>query len=132
MSKKITKQKEDNDGMKVLNIIRTSTKNKEKMYKKVTDDIHSIKETQKKVNQKFEKIDKRLDRVDVNMAGIKQELVSFEERMERVITNSANKLYTRIDPLLTELENARLDHEFSTQKDSEFEVRIEKLEKAAN
>ena len=153
MPKKISKQNEDNDGMKVLNIIRTSTKKKEKMYKKVTDDIRSIKETQKKIDQRFEKtdqrfekidqrfekidqrfekIDQRFDRVDSQIADIKLEFVKFEERMENVISNSANKLYTRIDPLLKELEDKRLDRELSTQKSREIEMRIEKLEKAAN
>lgn len=55
-----------------------------------------------------------------------------EERLKEFITQSNDKLYTRIDPLLSELEDSRLDRELSTEKSSELEKRIEKLEKAVN
>ena len=56
---------------------------------------------------------------------LKDEIIS---EVRDMFTESNSKFYTRIDPLLSELENARLDREVTTEKLENHEKRIKKLE----
>ena len=56
----------------------------------------------------------------------------FEDRLKRelgeTITNAMDKLYTRIDPLLSELEDRRLDRDITTEQIRNLDKRVTKLE----
>ncbi len=52
----------------------------------------------------------------------------FEEKMRILFTENNSVIFTRIDPLLSELEDKRLDREITTQKLEELDARVTKLE----
>ncbi len=59
----------------------------------------------------------------------------FELKVTDIISNAIDKLYTRIDPILSEVVNARVDRDMSTEsiedlrrKTKDHEKRITKLE----
>lgn len=60
---------------------------------------------------------------------------AFERKVKDLITTAMDKLYTRIDPILSEVENARVDRVMSTESienlrrtTRDHEKRITKLE----
>ena len=70
--------------------------------------------------------------LDVKLSLFKDEIIN---EVKDIVTESTSKLYTRIDPLLSELEDRRLDRELSTVQLQEIkgqadnhELRIKKLE----
>ena len=92
----------------------------------------SINFMKKKTNSPVvteEYLDSRLDEFEGVINGRFDE---FEDRIERkvdeTISKSMDKLYTRIDPLLSELENNRLDRDLTTEQLRNLEKRVTKLE----
>ena len=53
------------------------------------------------------------EHLDVKLSFFKEEIIS---EVKDIITESNSRLYTRIDPLLSELENTRLDRELGTEQ----------------
>ena len=131
MPKKEPKQKSDNVPT-VLQIMRDSTKRKEKMYRKVTDNIALIKKSQTTNEAKLNRFDDKFDRIEMGLANLKLEISEVEKGLTDRFTKFTNKLFTKIDPLLIEIENGRVDRELTTQRFVDLEKRIETLEKAAN
>ena len=64
---------------------------------------------------------------------LNQRFDEFEDRLERKIgesiTDAMDKFYTRIDPILAEVENARIDRELTSEQLNDHEKRIKKLER---
>lgn len=54
----------------------------------------------------------------------------FEEKMKSFIVENNSAIFSRIDPLLSELENSRIDREYTTEKLEDHEARIKKLEQS--
>jgi polyhydroxyalkanoate synthesis regulator phasin len=56
----------------------------------------------------------------------------FEDKIMREVkdmfTQNFSRFYSRIDPLLSELEDRRLDRDFGTEQIANLEVRVTKLE----
>lgn len=65
-------------------------------------------------------------------AEMRSEFVGFKDEIRReikeTITSVMDKFYSRIDPLLREVEDAREDREITTAKLTNHERRIKKLE----
>lgn len=124
-----------NSRSELLKVIQDSTNRKEKMHKKVINDLATLEKTQKEfgesVNKKLSELASK-DDLDARTVSLFDRLTKIEELFDKKFTVFSDKLYTRIDSLLAELENIRLDREFSTQKLTELENRVKTLEKAVN
>jgi polyhydroxyalkanoate synthesis regulator phasin len=63
--------------------------------------------------------------LDIRLSLFKDQIV---DEVRDLISESNSKLYTRIDPLLTELEDRRLDRELTTEQISSLDKRVTALE----
>ena len=63
--------------------------------------------------------------LDVKLSFFKEEIIG---EVKDIIRESNSSLYTRIDPLLSELENNRLDRELTTEQLRNLDKRVTKLE----
>jgi BMFP domain-containing protein YqiC len=79
------------------------------------------------VTEKY--LDARFDEFKTDMQG---EFTTFREEIRtevrETISAAMSKLYTRIDPLLVELEDRRLDREITTEQLRNLDKRVTKLE----
>jgi hypothetical protein len=66
------------------------------------------------------------------VAEIAVSIKESEDNLSQRFTEFSDKMYARNDPILAEVENARIDRVLSTQKDVELEDRIESLEQKIN
>lgn len=64
--------------------------------------------------------------LDVKLALFRDEIIG---EVKDMFTESNSKLYSRIDPILSEIENSRIDRELTTEKLEDHEKRIKKLER---
>ena len=78
-----------------------------------------------------ETLDSRLteleDRLDVKLAMQKD---GITREVRDIITENNSAIFTRIDPILSEVENARIDRELGTEQLRKLEKRVEKLERS--
>ncbi len=63
--------------------------------------------------------------LDIKLAFLKGEMLT---ELKDFITENTSKLYTRIDPLLSELEDRRDDRALTTEQIARLDVRVAKLE----
>lgn len=54
------------------------------------------------------------------------------DNLDKKLTEFSDKMFTRIDPILAEVENARIDRELTTEKFQKLEKRVDKIEKIIN
>lgn len=64
--------------------------------------------------------------------GLRGEFAAFREEIrieiKETVTSAMDKLYTRIDPILAEVKNARIDRELTSDRLEDHKKRIKKLE----
>ena|SRR3989344_4095085 len=90
----------------------------------------------KKMDERFGAYDKKMDeRFDNYEVRIDLKLDSFKREVEDSIQKGIDRVLTRIDPILAEVENAKIDRDLSTEqmeqvkrKVKDHEKRITKLE----
>lgn len=87
----------------------------------------------KQIDARFGDFNKQVDaRFGDFRAELNGKFTEFEYRIQRgvdeAISKAMDKLYTRIDPLLSEIENNRIDSEMTTDKLEDHERRLQKLE----
>lgn len=75
------------------------------------------------LNQRFEEFEARIDGRFEEFEG------RLDRKIDTSITDAMDKFYTRIDPILAEIENVRIDRELTTEKLNDHEKRIKKLER---
>jgi hypothetical protein len=78
-------------------------------------------------------LDKKLDELEGRISRrVNSQFVDFEEKVGRKIedsiTNAMGKFYERVDTILAQVENARIDREMTTQKLEDLDKRVTKLE----
>lgn len=64
--------------------------------------------------------------LDIRFTLFKDDIL---REVKDMFAESISKLYSRIDPILAEIENHRIDREFTTEKLEDHEKRIKKIER---
>lgn len=100
------------------------------MKKKTTDNLVTEGYLDKKLAVQEKHLDKKLavqeEYIDVKLSLQKDEILGAVKDM---FTESNSKLYTRIDPLLAEIDDNRVDRAITTEKLENHEKRLKKLER---
>ena len=121
---------------------KTNEKQDEKLIDKYLNEIkHQFKILDEKIKQtessiKYEVLKEamhtRKDLERTLTAEMRVVVRESEERLDIKLTKFADKMYSRIDPILAEVEDARVDRELATENMRKIEKRVQTLEKAVN
>ena len=87
----------------------------------------------KNVLKKIERLTFEFERIQkVVRFEVMSNTLNVRQQLERQISEFKDELFTRIDPLLSEIENSRIDREISTVQLEELKENIKVLEKRIN
>ena len=88
-----------------------------------------LEKLEKRLTKKIEQVLKELDRNQkIFRFEIMSNTIDVRQRLEKQIYEFKNDLYTKINPILAEVEDARIDRELSTEQAEEFKAKIKMLE----
>lgn len=96
----------------------------------------SISITKRDLSLLKNRLDKKIDQV-IKELEKSQKIIRFEvmsntldarQKLEKQIHDLKDDMFTKIDPILKEVEDARVDRELSTEQAEEFKSKIKELE----
>lgn len=102
------------------------------MPKTKTPELITIKDFEnlnKKMDKRFDQVFKEIVRTQKWLRlEIMSNTIDARKRIEENLYKFKDELFTRIDPILTEVENARIDRELSTEQTEDIKNTIKKLQ----